>query len=191
MSGESRRGTNSVRDPGTDAVNPFPENELPKWLLRKSLGWGRHAVFAALTPPYKKLAGFSFGLATCAESSADLVRGLELCLKPMRGTAIGGRWSGAVDAVRRGSSLADALGPAEELLPPFFLPVIQAGEQSGRLGEALRFLEKHCNLLAGPALALRNVWLFPVVILMFGSVHAIHLAPDAGVGWRSLFGPAG
>jgi type IV pilus assembly protein PilC len=170
MSEGSREGVDSAADSSADSVNPFPENELPKWLLRKSLAWGRQAVFAARTPPYKKLAGFSFGLATCAESSADMVRGLELCLKPMRGTAIGERWSGAVAAVRKGSSLADALSPAKELLPPFFLPVIQAGEQSGRLGEALRFLEKHCNLLAGPALALRNVWLFPVVILMFGSV---------------------
>ncbi len=159
------------------AANPFPENELPKWLIRKSCEWGRQAVLAARTPPYKQLASFSFGLATCAESSADMVRGLELCLKPMRGTAIGRRWSDAVAAVSKGSSLADALRPAKELLPPFFLPVIQAGEQSGRLGEALRFLEKHCNLLAGPALALRNVWLFPIAILMFGSVlqFVLHL----------------
>lgn len=170
MSEGSREGTNATRGPRTDATNPFPENELPKWLIRKSLIWIRRAVLAAITPPYRKLASFSYSLATCAESSADLVRGLELCLKPMRGTAIGGRWTNAVDAIRKGSSLADALSPAAELLPPFFLPVIRAGEQSGRLGEALRFLEKHCNLLAGPALALRNVWLFPVVILMFGSV---------------------
>lgn len=167
---------NESRRPGAESAdaaqpgNPFPENELPKWLLRRSLAWARRAVLAVSTPAYKQLASFSFDLATCVESSADLVRGLELCLKPLRDTAIGRRWSGAVQAVRGGSSLAEALRPAEPLLPPFFLPVIGAGEQSGRLGEALRFLERHCRLLAGPALALRNVWLFPVVILIFGSV---------------------
>ena len=169
MNESRRQGAESAAD-SDQPVNPSPESELPKWLLRKSLESAHRAVLAAITPPYKKLASFSFDLATCAESSADMVRGLELCLKPMRDTAIGQRWSGAVEAVRGGSSLADALSPAEPLLPPFFLPVIRAGEQSGRLGEALRFLERHCSLLAGPALALRNVWLFPVVILSCGSV---------------------
>ena len=53
--------------------------------------------------------------------------------------------------MRRGETLTEALSGAEELLPPFYLPVIQAGEQSGRLAEALEFLESHCSLLAGPA----------------------------------------
>ena len=147
----------------------FPENELPKWLLRQALVGIQRAAVAVRPPQYKQLARFSHDLELCARSSADIVRGLELCLKPLRNTRIGDRWTAAVDQVRRGSTLADALSPAEDLLPPFFLPVIKAGEQSGRLVEALAFLESHCSLLAGPASALRNVWLFPLAIMLFGS----------------------
>lgn len=177
MSEQGPPTANSRGDTTQRAENPFPEAELPKWLLRKSVDWGRQATMAARTPPYKKLASFSFDLATCAESSADLVRGLELCLKTLKGTPIGDRWGGAVDSLRRGSTLAEALVPGEDMLPPFFLPVVRAGEESGRLGEALRFLEQHCRLLAGPALALRNVWFFPIVILLAGSVmqFVLHL----------------
>jgi type II secretory pathway component PulF len=159
----------------TPSSRAFPESELPKWLFRQSWIGIRKAGRAVRAPPYKQLGQFSHDLHTCTRTGVDIVRGLELCLKPFGNTAIGDRWSGAVDQVRRGSTLADALSGAEELLPPFFLPVIQAGEQSGRLDEALLFLERHCRLLAGPASALRNVWLFPLVIMAFGSVVKVLL----------------
>lgn len=158
------------------ATNAFPENELPKWLLRKTLGIGGRLTAGLRAPPYKPLASFSHDLAMCVGSSADTTRGLELCLKPLQFSRLGDRWSGAVDRIRNGSSLADALAPAEDLLPPFYLPVIRAGEESGRLVEALQFLEAHCSLLAGPASALRNLWFFPVVIMLFGSVARIALS---------------
>jgi type II secretory pathway component PulF len=159
----------------TPSSQAFPESELPKWLLRKAWVGIRRAAGALRAPPYKQLALFSHDLRTCIRSSADIVRGLEICLKPFRNTRIGDRWSGAVDQVRRGSTLADALSGADDLLPPFFLPVIKAGEQSGRLDEAFSFLESHCRLLAGPASALRNVWLFPLAIMIFGSLMQVLL----------------
>ena len=159
----------------TPPRDTFPDSELPKRLLRKSWDGIRSVGRALRAPPYKQLAQFSHDLQTCIRSGVDIVRGLELCLKPFRNTAIGDRWSGAADQVRRGSTLAEALSGAEDLLPPFYLPVIEAGEQSGRLDEALSFLESHCRLLAGPALALRNVWLFPLVIMVFGSLIQVIL----------------
>ncbi len=158
------------RRPPVESADAFPENELPKWLLRRLRFHARRALLAIRPPPYKLLARFSYELGTCARSSADMVRSMELCLKPLRGTRIGEHWSGAAEQIRRGQSLHAALRPAEDLLPPFYLPVIEAGEKSGRLDEALYFLERHCNLLAGPAAALRNVWLFPVAIMLFGSL---------------------
>ncbi len=155
--------------------NPFPENELPKWLFRESLVRGKRSVRAAGGPPYKQLASFSHDMHTCTRSSVDVIRGLELCLRPLRKTRLGDHWSDAVDRLRRGSTLAEALEGAKDVLPPFFLPVIKAGEQSGQVAEAFAFLERHCNLLAGPATALRNVWLFPVVIMLFGSVAKVIL----------------
>ena len=169
-------------------TNPFPENELPKWLLRK--GWdGIRGVYrSGRGIPYGKLSEFSFNLRTCAQSSADIVRGLELCLKPMRGSTLGDRWSGATDALRRGKSFADALSPGEDLLPPFFLPVIRAGEESGRLVDALQFLETHCKLLAGPASALRNVWLLPLAVFFAGSILKFVLVLAMGSGGLAMSG---
>jgi type II secretory pathway component PulF len=66
--------------------------------------------------------------------------------------------------------LTDAFQPGAEILPPFYLPVVNAGEESGRLVEAFEYLERHCKLLNGPAATLRNLWFYPVVILLAGSI---------------------
>lgn len=157
----------------TPSSEAFPESELPRWLLRKATDAGRRMLWAMRAPPYKVLGRFAHDLRTCVRSGVDIVKGLELSLKPFRKTAFGPRWSGAVDQVRRGESLAGALRGADDLLPAFYLPVIEAGEQSGRLEEALEFLESHCKLLAGPASALRNVWFFPLMIMVAGTVIKI------------------
>jgi len=74
------------------------------------------------------------------------------------------------DSVRRGESLTAALTASCHGLPPFFVPVIEAGEVTGRLDDSLRFLETHCRLLARPATALRNFWLVPLAVILAGTI---------------------
>ena len=74
------------------------------------------------------------------------------------------------DCVRRGESLTSALTSSCHGLPPFFVPVIEAGEVTGRVDDSLRFLETHCRLLAHPAAAMRNVWLVPLAVIVAGTV---------------------
>jgi type II secretory pathway component PulF len=124
-------------------------------------------------PQYKRLARFSADMRTCLHSAIDVARALELCLKPLANTALGQSWSSAAGRVREGSSLADALRPGDQITPAFYLPVVEAGESSGRLVEAFDFLERHCNLLAAPAAAIRGAWLYPICILLAGSVLRI------------------
>ena len=102
-------------------------------------------------------------------------RAVELTVRTMKGTAIGKAWRNAHLTVRDGDSLTTAFSPAHHVLPPFFLPVVRAGERSGRLDEAFAFLEEHCKLLSGPASAVRNLWLIPAVIMMAGTVFKIVL----------------
>jgi type II secretory pathway component PulF len=69
--------------------------------------------------------------------------------------------------------LAAALAAACPGLPPFFVPVIEAGETTGRLDDSLRFLETHCRLLARPAAAVRNFWLIPLVVILAGTMFKL------------------
>ena len=122
------------------------------------------------TPPYRELSRFAGNLAMGVETALNLPKALSIALRSLNGTRIAPLLNDPVKQVRQGASLAQALGSAERQLPPFVLPTLQAGEETGRLDEALRFLEHNCNLLAGPARAIRNAWLYPACIILAGEV---------------------
>ncbi|MDA8745654.1 type II secretion system F family protein [Rubripirellula amarantea] len=164
------------------------ESELPKWLLRQARYRFRNLWNAIQGPPYKLLAQFCHDFGMCVRSASDITRALVLCLKPLRQSKLGRLWIDAAAKVARGSSIADALASGQSRLPPFFLPVVRAGELSGRLDEAFSFLESHCKLLAGTASALRKLWLMPIAIMLFGSVIKVlmHLGMGSITGALSL-----
>lgn len=97
-------------------------------------------------------------------------KALSMALRSLKGTRIEQSLADPAAQVKKGSTVADALHGAADTLPPFVLPAIRAGEETGRLEESLRFLQRHCEMLAGPAKAIRNAWLYPLVILLVGSV---------------------
>ena len=69
-----------------------------------------------------------------------------------------------------GRPLSEALEPAAGVFPSHFLPVLRAGEASGRQAEAFQLLHQYC-LQIGPARrVVRNTWLYPLVCIVFGWV---------------------
>lgn len=124
----------------------------------------------------------SAGLAPVAALEASrLVQDLQLdrCLKDV------------IDACGRGISIADSLEPHRHRLPHFFLPVLHAGEASGRLVEAFRFLHE-CCLRINPTLVLvRSVWLYPLLIIMFGWLARMVIMVyfgAYGAAWQTFLG---
>lgn len=76
----------------------------------------------------------------------------------------------SITRLKKGTSLTEALAAIEWGLPRFFVPMVQTGEQTGRMDEALRHLERHCRLLVAPSNAMRNAWAVPLAIMLFGSI---------------------
>ncbi len=139
--------------------------------------WRLRSMF---TPPYRELSRFAGNLAMGVETALNPSKALSLALRSLSGTRIAPLLNDPVKQVQQGASLAQALGSAERQLPPFVLPTLRAGEETGRLDEALRFLEHHCHLLAGPSRAIRDAWLYPVCIILAGEV--INLILYLGLG---------
>jgi type IV pilus assembly protein PilC len=119
--------------------------------------------------PFEKLGRFAGNLATCLEAGVAVEQALKSSKRSLSQTRFGGAIEVAEIRVRQGASLHDALATEAAPWPRFFLPILGAGEQAGRTDEALRFLERHCKLLAKPANAIRNAWLAPLVIMLFGT----------------------
>jgi len=124
--------------------------------------------------PYRELSRFAGQLATCHRAGLDLARSLEINARIFTKPKFRRAAEHAIVRVRDGAQLSAALASAPVRWPPFYIPILEAGELTGRVEESLRYLEKHCQLLDGPARAAENAWLYPVCILLAGT--AVQLA---------------
>jgi len=120
--------------------------------------------------PYEKLGRFAGNLATCLEAGIGIEQSLNSSRRTLGPTRFGGALEVAKLRVRQGATLHEALAAEAAPWPAFFLPILGAGERTGRTDESLRFLERHCKMLAGPAHAIRNAWLFPLAIMLGGTI---------------------
>ncbi len=120
--------------------------------------------------PYEKLAHFAGNLATCLEAGVGVEQSLKTASRSLAGTWLAPALQVSLTRVAKGATMAEAMAAIEWGLPKFFVPMIQAGEQTGRVDEALRHLERHCRLLVAPTNAFRNAWLVPLALMLFGTI---------------------
>lgn len=78
------------------------------------------------------------------------------------------------DAVRDGSSLADALAAQGESFPPIQIALVRAGEAGGRLAQALEHLAKMLERQRALAMTVRTAMIYPTLLLV-ASIGAIVL----------------
>ena len=123
-----------------------------------------------LTPRYRALSQLFGNWATSLEAGLGLEQAVKLSQRTLSAAAGSGTAAVALERVRDGASLPDALEQASGRWPLFVIPVLQAGERSGRMDQALRYLEDHCRLLHGPAAAMQRAWLYPLGIMLAGTV---------------------
>lgn len=116
---------------------------------------------------------FADGMATCLAAGLPPQRALELSQFNKRSTALGELIRTARQRCDEGMSLAEALEPSRKVLPYYFLPMIQAGETGGRLVEAFQLLSRNCRRLAPSLRLVRNTWLYPLILVVFGWVIRI------------------
>lgn len=120
----------------------------------------------------ERLSLLAGNLATCLTSGMSMHASVRLSARSWPGS-LGQGIDSAVCRAKAGAELSEALGALDRRLPPFVIPVIRCGEQSGRLVETLQYLQRHCHMLAGPSRAARNIWLYPLIVILFGALVRI------------------
>lgn len=161
--------------PTTSDQAPNGYADLFAWLIGIGKKGTRGLYLCIRGTDYLSLAEFSRHFSVCMKTVGDAKRGLELCIRPIRKTPIGKRWATAVETIQKGGTLTEALSPAHEFLPIFYLPLVQAGEQAGRLAEVFEFLHEHCKAMGETLTNLRRTWIFPLAIFFVGSIIRILL----------------
>jgi type IV pilus assembly protein PilC len=124
----------------------------------------------ALKIPLEALSRFCGNLAMCLSAGMTVLGSLRTCCRSFPHPKLKSIIAEAIPRVESGMELSDALEPWRHRFPAFFLPAIRCGERSGHLEETLDYLQKHCDLLIGPTRMMRNTWLIPLSIMLFGSL---------------------
>jgi len=113
---------------------------------------------------------FADSMAKCLSSGMLPKKSLELCGGALRSKALGAILQIAQKRCDEGMPLAEALEPAARVFPHYFIPVVRAGETSGRLVEAFQLLSDYSHRLGPTVKLVRNTWLYPLVCIVFGWV---------------------
>lgn len=143
--------------------------------------WKWPSVFGRI--PYDRLSVFCGNMATCLSAGLRLPDSLRASVRHGPDPVTKRIAENAAEQAAAGTSLYDALEPNAEQFPPFFLPVLRCGELSGRLDETFAYLGKHCGLLVRPGRLARNLWLYPLVVMVTGSIIKIAMVA-AFLPWR-------
>ena len=111
---------------------------------------------------------FADSMARCLEAGLPVQRALESSRAGLRSGALVELTRVARERCDQGMSVAEALEPGAKVLPHYFLPVIRAGEASGRLVESFQLLHQHCHRIAPSVRLVRNTWLYPLICIVAG-----------------------
>jgi type II secretory pathway component PulF len=120
---------------------------------------------------YDQIANFAGNLSTCLAAGVELRK----AVRTSSGALVKStpEFRRVWDRIEQGLPLSEALRAIGHRLPPFVVPVVVCGEQTGRLDQSLRFLEEHCRMLHRPREALRNAWLLPLAIFFGGKALSV------------------
>jgi type II secretory pathway component PulF len=112
---------------------------------------------------------FAFSMRTCLNAGMGLRKALELSGTTVPPGKLAKAIQVAAEGCERGLPISDGLEKARGVLPHFVVPVIRAGEMSGRLVEAFELIQDYSERL-GPTLKLvRNTWLYPLICMVAGA----------------------
>src|SRR3989344_6084435 len=94
-------------------------------------------------PTNKDIVIFTRQLSTLIDADMPLVEGLRTLARQLEKPALRKIISEISDAVEGGSSLSNALASHSKLFSSFYIKLVQSGEISGKLHEALLYLAEH------------------------------------------------
>ncbi|MDC0278914.1 type II secretion system F family protein [bacterium] len=139
---------------------------------------------------HHSLATFSGDMRLSLGAGLGIAESFERCRLGLDNRKLATLWRPTFDRLMEGNNLVDSLRSGESMLPPYYLPAIEAGERSGKLVEVFSFLEVHCRLMQPLTKTLRQLWLYPLVLILAGSTVRFFLSllgGDFGGGMTILY----
>ena len=124
----------------------------------------------------KEVVMLSRQITTLFEAQVSALRTFRLLAAESQNPALQDRLSEAANDLQSGSTIADALGKHSKVFSPFYVAMVRAGEETGRLDEAFAFLADYLDRTYEVATKARNALIYPAfVITTFVAVMVLML----------------
>ena len=113
---------------------------------------------------------FNQQLASIAKAGVPLEQGLRELVRDVDNRRVRKLIEDLLADLDQGVSLKDAFEKRKDVFPPLYSYIIQAGVQSGRLGEMLASLNRHIEMSQQTRRMIVEAVTYPAFILLFGAV---------------------
>ena len=124
----------------------------------------------------KEVVMLSRQITTLFEAQVSALRTFRLLAAESQNPALQDRLSEVANDLQSGSTIADALGKHSKVFSPFYVAMVRAGEETGRLDEAFAFLADYLDRTYEVATKARNALIYPAfVITTFVAVMVLML----------------
>jgi type II secretory pathway component PulF len=158
------RGSRPARKRGDDEPGYEIPAAGPKWLER--------ILFGRISSG--QLAQFCRQFGTYLHAGVDFTRALSSLGRQFAGTALGPVIGRLEVAIRRGSTLEDAMAREPQAFGPMFLSMIKVAEARGGVPETLKMLGRHYEARQRLIRQARSAMIYPIVVLtVAGAVIAL------------------
>jgi type IV pilus assembly protein PilC len=118
----------------------------------------------------RDLITFARQLATLLESGVPVMRSLELLESQARSRPLLHATRGVARAVRGGSTFADAVRQFPAVFPPVFGRMIEVGERTGRIEDALRQVSAYLEREEQVSARIRSAMAYPAFVIVLSFV---------------------
>ena len=134
-----------------------------------------HIFFGGVLKQREELATLFGNLALLLGRGIPLVSVLEISSGYIEGSRLKSAMDEIIIDIQGGDSFSIALGKYQRIFGTFVIPLIKAGEQSGRLEEVSSYLAKHFDGLVDISRRLRHAALLPGITIIFALLLVIGL----------------
>lgn len=105
-------------------------------------------------------------ITTLFEAQVSALRAFRLLAAESQSPALQDRLSEIANDIQGGSTIADALAKHPKVFSPFYVAMVRAGEETGRLDEAFAFLADYLDRTYEVTTKARNALIYPAFVIM-------------------------
>lgn len=147
----------------------------------------RKKTFAELLPaflqriPLEEKLNFTRNVAVMIGAGVSLAKALDVMERQAHSPKFKSAIKNMAEAIRRGKSLAEALGEYPNIFPKFYEEMVKAGEKSGKLEESLKLIALQLKKDYAIRRKVRSALVYPAIIIIamigIGILMMIYVVP--------------